>query len=354
MPADTSKERNWYKIATFVLAVATLTVSFISGVYLKRVDQRNQRVAAIEAKIQTVQERREKLKNTPRVAIQLLTISRSGLPETAFQSLKEVPAVIRIRHHGGLTVKGITVLVESSYPIIRLLTDVSTDHYETKLSDDGRLLTIDVPQLRPQSNIDLTVMCGGPTHFTATTRIAEGEVYEQPAEQKVNETMLATDSNSLEQLDPNALTTDIEIARELDNLTVLLKQEREQPLLIGDFGNTGSFILTSFGPLAVSLLVYVVFLYFRGRNANERGNRIGRVHSQNLLKAGNTKDEVRQLIGEPDRIILTSGDALTQEEWLYEPHYSRFFGWQPDVKLKFENDRVVFVEFKEYGERTYS
>lgn len=351
MPSENpGGDRNWYKVATVILSIVAVAISFTSGIYYKRVDQRAARIDEIDKKIESFQVQRERLRAVPRIEVKLLTLAGTGFPESVFKELREFPSVVRIGHAGGGTVKDATVLVTSTAVIGRIVSSPSVESYRTNLSEDRRSVTVDVPLLRPGSLIDLTLMAEDLPTLAVTTRVAEGVVLDEVSESnEANESRLLQPLG-VEAIDPADYTTEEGIERALAQLRFIRNIERTRPLLLGEFG---SFIAGSLALAFGWLAIFIGWLYHVGRRARARGNRIGRAKRDNALKIGSTKEEVRAALGTPDSAAAITEGEKTFELWRFEPPANLFFGWQPDAFVKFSGESVVSLEYKEYGEKSY-
>jgi len=342
------RDRNWYKIATVVLSVVTLVISFVSGVYYRRVDARNDRLKQLEGRVDALLARREKLRSTPRVDVALLTLAKSGLPEAAFQSLREVPAVLRIQHASGGTAKGLTVVVESTEPIVKVTPATSVENYTTRTSEDQRVFTIDVPQMRPKSALDVIFMSRGASTWKSTASLAEGLISDSSEDERrteyvdYQEYLQARAGDS--EIEPDSINSEATLAEMIAAVRRLMKYERDRPLLLPDPIST---LLLFVGlSLSVGIIIFSIHEIIRGRIARRAGRRIREASAEHRLTLGLSKDAVRKVLGEPDTVVLEGDGTSTTEIWRYEPYEAMFYGWQPHATVKFAPDTVSAILFQ--------
>ena len=358
MPSPKSgRERNWYKLATIFLTIVTIVISFISSVYYRRADRRNERLKELEARTDALLVRREKIRATPKVDVTLLTLASSGLPEAAFGSLREVPAVLRIQHSGGSTAKGVTVVIEATEPITRVTPGTSVENYVTRLSEDKRVFTIDVPQLRPKAALDVILMSRGVSRWTSTASVAEGVIPDSEPRTQAEfleywsrRRMLRTDDD--EPIDPSTVSSEEQIADMLQRLRAEVRTERGRPLLLPESGRVALWGVLLI--LVVLLIALGTYDLVRGREAKRIGQRIRDASLHGRVEPGGSRETVERILGEPDKITVEGDSTSPAEVWHYQPYDSLFFGSQPHATVRFVANGIVSVEYQLKGDEPSS
>lgn len=369
MPVEQTpdKQRNWYKVATIVLSSAMVVITFISGVYYKRIDDRTKRLNKIESKIDKLHLQKEKIVRIPKVAITLMTLEESGLPQSAFDNLAEIPAVLRIKHSGGDTAKGITVNVSSSSNIIKFLPEPSVEKFSHEIDEDKRNLRLEIKQMRRDSNIQGTIMCSEMASLEVKPRIDAGTILNQAE----NKTLTTSDPfirfNELDKIVPSSISSVEEIELTDRKLRFLLSREREKSIF-DDIPTTYKIIGSTLTIISIAgMLVFIREAFDRkitrkvreqeyqeSVKANDLGNIIGRAKQSALIKIDMPQNEVEQLLGPPTKVIFDNNNGEEAEKWFYTPTASKEFGWQPDATVTFKNSKVHGIEYIEYGKRDYS
>jgi len=353
MPVDEprQKRQNWYKIATILLSVITVTISFVSGIYYKRTGERQQKLDRIDQKIEKLILQKEKLLRVPKVEVLLQTLEKSGLPENAFQTLGEIPAVVQIRHAGGETARGITVEIMSNADILKFTPDPSVEQFTYSVDPSKKKTRIEIPQLRANSCVQGTITTNRITPLTFQTSIDQGSLMQRKGEElKWIDKIMPYEE--MEKLNPTSVTSIDEINRLVDKLRVIQKQERDRSVF--DSAPAGlNVLLSGIAPILIIVLFFFQREYIRGKKGHRLGNRIGRSKMDGSLKLGMSGSEVKQILGEPQRISTREVGSGPKERWEYTPRASLFYGWQPDAFITLREGKIVQVEYKEYGHRDY-
>lgn len=351
------RERNWYKVATLILSVAMIGIMFVSGIYYKRVEKRDRRVAKVQERIGKLLERKKELERVPKVEVEVLTLKESGLPEFAFESLNEVPGVVCVRHGGGETAIGITVQVKSSAEIVRYIPDTSVEGSSYRISKDKRSLTLEIPRLRRNSVIQGTIMSSGIGSMSFNERIDKGILLDQ---KEAAEGIVASPFrfSDLEALDVGAFSSVRDVEDAVARLRLLSKEETQtqwSPLTGGLVAALVS-VLGAFVIMVISLTV----IYFRGRQSHELGKLIMQCKDEGLIQVGMAKEKVREILGVAEEVSTKLSEGVPSEEWVYKPRPSFFHSrrggsqWEPDMFVNFKDGKVTSFEYKEYGERSCS
>lgn len=365
MGADEPKRqdggKNWYKLATLLLSLAMVALTFVSVVTYRSLDAQHREEKRIENVISLLQEQDAVLKLIPRIRVTLIAIGKSGLPSSAFEALAEVPAVLRLRHVSGNTAKSITVEVVSAAKIVRFLPERSVEQFSFEISPDKHSLRIEVDQLRRNSIVQGTIMCdsiGGLVH-TAGIDVGVVEPEGDDPKKRMQRSLSLADLNKL---NPSTIESTAEIEDIIEQLRRLQRRERDR----GSSYN-GSFMSDVILPVLIFgsfwLALSAAIFYFPGKRQHELGNRIGRSMALGLIKNGMSESEVQGILG-PPRTCTTSidGEHSSSRRWEYGPRPSWFHSrdrfslrcWEPDLNIDWKDGKVAHVEYKTYGIREFS
>lgn len=354
MPEQVGEKKgfNWYKVATVVLTIAMVGIMFVSGIYYRGIEERNRKTDKIEEKIDKLREQRERIRKIPTVEILLQTLEESGLPRSAFKDLPQIPAVISIRHAGGDTAKGVTVVVESLCDITSYLPEPCIEEFAFQISEDKKRLTMDVPQLRKDSVVQGTIMCDCIGKMSFTARVDEGKVVDIGSTEE-KESIEGYTYADLDRMNPRSFSSESTVDDAIEKLRFLIKKERG---LAPSRSTDGAAVALEvmMRVMVVVMCLLVVGLLLRGVRARKQGNKIGSCKEQGLIKVGMSALQVEKVLGVPHSISIVAGKDSDVEIWKYEPPASPFFGWQPDAFVTMESSKVVKLEYKEYGKRSYS
>jgi len=351
------KNWNWYKVSTIILSILTVCVLFVSGVYYKSVDESARRADKIQAKIDKLSEQRDKLKKIPKVKVSILSLSNSGLPQTAFNSLAKIPAVLRIKHIEGRTAKNITVSVTSSLEIVEYIEEPSVEKYTLEINKDRKRIVLDIRTLRPGSIVQGTLMCSGVGQFSHTTRIDTGEVISdpEPKEEPKEELDMSIyfSNNRLDSIDPSSLTSTDKIDTTIKSLRYLLNREHDSSPFSG-FNNYLKIIFAGFLPAILVIFFIIGRALPKWKKGKKLGDLIGKCKENDLLQPGTDAEEVKKILGYPHDIEFVNSEEGKIEKWSYKTTASPIYGWQPDAYIKIKDSKIVEIEYKEYGQRNYS
>ena len=366
-----AKDRSWHKTATIVISTVTLILSFISVIYYKQMDLRNQRIHQIDDKIKAFQDRLEVLNRIPKVAVEIKTLKSSGLPESAFQGISPLPSVVEITHKGGATARGITIQVQSNSPILQVLPDKSIDSLSVSVAKDGKAVTFDIPQLRRDELLRATIMHRGLATLDLATRIDEGEIIKttpQSPEGSGDDTRIRTREGQFlqtmkayeperksfsrfvalisfeaaQELSPDDFTSVNDVLAVIEGLKLVRREVAEEPTIsIIPQSQFSVFMIAGLLSLALMFVVDVVNFYVK--------KRILKAREANNLKIGQKNSEVVAMIGTLNRTRSAIKNSTECDELWYYHGYDKLFIRKsvPGVAIFLSNGIVSKVEYLE-------
>ncbi len=291
-----NKNKDYYKIVTVAISVLALIIAFISGVYYKRVESRERKVERINSKIENLYKRIEDIKRIPKIRIKLLTLENSGLPKSAFASLPEVPAVLRVEHVQGNTAKGVTVEIISSAKITEFVPETAIEEFKYKLGTNNLRLVIEIPQLRSETLIQGTIKLESVALLQSTARVDEGMlVDEEESKGNIRQQILISSYEDLDEIRPLDFSLPEEIEQAVERLKYLSKLEGSRPP-IGFFDEDSIPSLSNI--LFIFCTGYIIFfswwllrlrnkkIKIRGEKGKELGEKIGLCKQEKRIKMG--------------------------------------------------------------------
>lgn len=355
------REKNWYKVTTIILSVAMVAIMFVSVIYYRNIDLRQKAEEKIEEKIDAIQARKAELLAVPKVKVFLLTLDKSGLPETAFKPLSKIPSVVRIEHAGGDTAKSITVEISSASDIVGFIPNSSVEDFTYRVSNNKKGLRIEVPQLRRDSVVEGTIMCLTIAALSSKVRIDTGMLLHLPA--NTDQAKYFT-IDEVAKLDIRSIKSPAEANAFVERLRFLLRIQRDRPTTFTENPLTSILlILVLFWIFGTG--IFVVPIYFKGKKNHALGNKIGCCMQHDSIKSGMSESEVRELLGPPHSIsrITKQGDSILK--WAYEPSPSLFHSrdpngptganrWEPDLFIEWEKGQVIQYEYHTFGSRDFT
>lgn len=153
-------------------------MSIMLAVYYHYVDARKQNVNLVSSKIGLLKNRKEQISRIPKIRVDVKTLKTSGLPESAFSTLPEVPLVLTVDHAEGETAQQITIRISSEMPISRIIPNDSIDLFDYQIDKSRHSAVFNIPQLRKESSIRATIMQRGLGEIKESIRIGVGKLAE--------------------------------------------------------------------------------------------------------------------------------------------------------------------------------
>lgn len=361
-------ERNWYKISTIALSAAMVVLTFMSVVYYRGLDDRRQRATRLDVKIREFQEALNAANHLPRIRVVLKTLKESGLPAASFRGMSSVPSVIEISHIGGDSANGVSVRVTSDMSLLRVLPDVSIDHFTYVIAADKRSVTFDMPLLRKTELIRATLMHGGLARLTTAARINHGYLVPDAPDHlpftgvyplRIPPTDLSTwktafyplfgltEEKALD-LRPDSATDPKVLEAQVEILQRLRREIEKSPVLGFDWSK--SVFSRLFVPILSSVALALVFTWALHYLNYRMHLRILIARQGHHLKNGQSKAEVETVVGRWDRKkLLVAGPSSSQEVWWYQPVWRPFSRKvAPGVLIWFANDVVSNIQYADY------
>lgn len=332
---QSSEGINWYKIATILLSVAMLILTFISIVYYRHLLNVQQRAKIVNDKIIELQERLTYLEKIPKVTIDLITLQGSGLPEFAFSRMKSVPAVVTIKHITGETARGITTKISSETNIFNVFTGESIEPFTYEVSEDKRSVVFDIPQLRRGSSVQATLMQRGLGALKHETRIDVGEIgdwtttirplfftgskWAEGLPEKRFKFASIRNIKEVEEIDPAEMTRTEEIKNKLVSLKIFRKIVKSEPFLslsLSKFGSFGEFLIAALGTALFGILVMPLLHDLSQWPQNKKV--LAAAEGERTL-LGLKTSEIEEILGKWDRRIYRVHDSEQYNELWYYP-----------------------------------
>jgi hypothetical protein len=352
-------QRNWYKLSTILLSGATVILGLLSLLSFRDVNQRGQLIKSIDAKIDQLQTRADKISHTPQVQVVLTSLKSSGLPAAAFSTISEVPAVLTVRHVSGETAQGISVRVNSKSRITKIIPGECLDPSEYHLQDDGMSVVFYIPRLRKGSIFDATIMQNGLNDIGEITSIDVGTIMSTDKIQTFADIRRSVDTLELSKIIGN-MSKFITLPRvnsvdDIDKLNILEFNDVNQITTMIDELNTfkseirsGQLFNISYDMLTylcvVMILAGLFIMYDLVKYLSKK--RIKTALNGNRIVEGLSEAVALKALGTYGREICCVTDCLESSNkiWIYGPSRSFILHRQlPGVAIYFSDEKVIHV-----------
>lgn len=132
------------------------------------------------------------------VGVNVQSIPEASIDSRLREQVNKYPVFIKITHYGGPIAKGITVTLQSKNSLTKLEPKQHDDTAHTEFSNDNKILTINVPELRKYSTLQYQVYSIGDPVISYHTVISQGTVISgAPPEETKSDGPFQTSSSTI-------------------------------------------------------------------------------------------------------------------------------------------------------------